>query len=89
MRPKNELDKALRREKYALTSHLLKPIMRKKKKKKKRLFCKLLQVKCTYFCADLRMEENKKILNRNENKWQYEDQVQEGWNSKLLGVVCI
>ena len=35
------------------------------------------------------MEENKKILKGNENKWQYEDQVQEGWNSKLLGVVCI
>ena len=70
MRPKNELDYALRREKYARnfivfarTSHLLKPIVRKK-----RLFCKLLQVKCTYFCADSRMEENKKILNRNEYK---------------------
>ena len=32
---------------------------------KKGLFCKLLQVTRTYFCADLRMEENKEILNKN------------------------
>ena len=32
---------------------------------KKGLFCKLLQVTCTYFCAD-RMEENKEILKRND-----------------------
>ena len=49
------------------TSYLLKPIARKEKKKKE-LFCKLLQVTSIHFCADLRMEENKEILKRNEHK---------------------
>ena len=46
--------------------------------KKKTLFCKLLQIKCTYFCEDSNMEENRKILNRNEYKQQYKRERNRG-----------